>query len=398
MTVVTIAQTSDRSTPASRRLLYVDNLRWVLISLVVAGHLAMTYGFVGEWYYSEPGETSDIFMIVLLPLAAIGYASLLGLFSLIAGYFTAPAYDRKGPAPFLGDRVKRLLLPLFIYEFLLNVIIGFVRDSHEGTFQGSLGSYFGLYFSPLKSIGDGPVWYLLMLFVFSLAYAVWRILAASLRHGQGTGVRAPRPVPGNGTIAVFATALGLATFVVRIWAPTGEWYEPWHQEYAHYPQYVAMFVVGILAYRSDWLSRFPDAQARLWRWLIPAIVVALAGVAGAAGAFGGALNPEAAGGLNWLSLAYAMWEGWTCVAVVIVMLTWFRKRFDRQNRLTRELADDAFGVYVFHPIIIVPLAIALSGITMNLGLKFLWVTPLALAICYGVVAVLRRLPGLRRIL
>ena len=80
------------------------------------------------------------------------------------------------------------------------------------------------------------------------------------------------------------------------------------------------------------------------------------------------------------------------------MLTWFRKRFDRQNRLTRELADDAFGVYVFHPVIIVPLAIALSGITMNLSLKFLWVTPLALAICYVVVAVLRRLPGLRRIL
>ncbi len=84
---------------ASRRLLYVDNLRWVLISLVVVGHLAITYGFEGDWYYKEPGETSEIFMIVLLPLAAIGYASLLGLFSLIAGYFTAPAYDRKGRAP-----------------------------------------------------------------------------------------------------------------------------------------------------------------------------------------------------------------------------------------------------------------------------------------------------------
>ena len=107
---------------------------------------------------------------------------------------------------------------------------------------------------------------------------------------------------------LFATALGLATFVVRIWAPTGEWYEPWHQEFAHYPQYVAMFVIGILAYRLDWLNRFPDAQARLWRWLIPVIVVALIGVAGAAGVFGGTLNPEAAGSFNWLALVYAMWE------------------------------------------------------------------------------------------
>ena len=113
---------------------------------VVVGDLAITYGFEGDWYYKEPGETSEYFMIVLLPLAAIGYASLLGLFSLIAGYFTAPAYDRKGPGAFRVDRVKRLLLPLFIYEFLLNVIIGFVATARARS-RGRSGATRALLFA-----------------------------------------------------------------------------------------------------------------------------------------------------------------------------------------------------------------------------------------------------------
>ncbi|MGE5532341.1 MAG: acyltransferase family protein [Bacteroidota bacterium] len=170
MTAVSVAQPQIPSVSASRRLLYIDNLRWVLISLVVMGHLAITYGVVGEWYYKEPGTVSEVFAILALPIAAVLYASLLGLFALIAGYFTPPAYDKKGTGPFILDRAKRLLIPLIFYEFIINPIISYVRDVHEARFAGSLWGYFGLWFSPLKSIGDGPVWFLEMLFVFSLVY------------------------------------------------------------------------------------------------------------------------------------------------------------------------------------------------------------------------------------
>jgi hypothetical protein len=41
-----------------------------------------------------------------------------------------------------------------------------------------------------------------------------------------------------------------------------------------------------------------------------------------------------------------------------------------------------FAVYVLHLAIIVPLALALSGIQMNLSLKFLLVAPIAAVLCY----------------
>ena len=381
---------------AAPRLLYIDNIRLTLITLVVIGHLAITYTGQGDWYYKEAGEVSDIFIILMLPFGGIAAASLLGLFSLIAGYFTPRAYDRKGPVLFLLDRIKRLGIPLLIYELIVRPFITYIRDVHQGSYQGSFWSFLREVFFPLDSIADGPVWYLLMLLIFSIGYALWRLLNRAIRQ-PAAGKPARSPVPGNGIIALFTLGLGLITFIVRIWAPVGFQFEPWHQELAHYPQYIAMFVVGILAYRNDWLAAFPDAQARLWRWLTPVVVVSLVGVAGAAGAFSGALDERAAGGLNGLSLAYSLWEAFTCVVVGIVVLTWFRRRFTGQRRLTRAMSPAAFGVYVLHPAIIVPLSIALSGITMDLGLKFLWVTPIAVALCYAVVYTLRKLPLLRSV-
>jgi hypothetical protein len=48
---------------------------------------------------------------------------------------------------------------------------------------------------------------------------------------------------------------------------------------------------------------------------LPLVVVSPMAIAVAAGALSGALDERAAGGFNWLSPAYSLWEGWTCVTV-----------------------------------------------------------------------------------
>ena len=138
---------------------------------------------------------------------------------------------------------------------------------------------------------------------------------------------------------------------------------------AHAPQYIALFVVGLVAYRRNWLETFTEAQARPWRWIALIFILLLPALVVAAGALTGKLDERGAGGLNWLSLAYSLWEGFMCVSMVIVVLAWFRKRFDHQGRLAKVMSDNCFAVYILHPLIIVPLALALSGIQLNLGLQ-----------------------------
>jgi len=373
------------------RLLYIDNVRTLLITLVVLSHLAITYGAEGAWYYSEAGEESTVAFIIIMPLLAIGAAFLLGLFFMIAGYFTPRACDRKGTGPFVVDRLKRLGIPLLFYEVIIRPLVNYAVDVHDG-YQGSLWQWLTGFVQNSRSFADGPVWFLEALLIFSLLYAVWQLATVSVPARLPRKALSDGAVPSNGAIALFALAVGMATFVVRIWARVNVYFEPWHLELAHFPQYIAMFAAGIVAYRRNWLVGFSDTQAKTWRWIALVCILLLPALVVAAGALTGELDERGSGGLNWLALAYSLWEAFMCVAMVITVLAWFRRRFDHQGRLARAMSENCFAVYVLHPLVIVPLALTLSGIQLNLGLKFLLVAPGAVALCYLVATYVRKLP------
>lgn len=395
-TQVPPAVTATRSA-GTTRLLYLDNLRMTVITSVILMHTAIMYGAVGDWYYREAGELAAPVSAIMILLGAIGTAFVMGLLFLIAGYFTPRAYDRKGAGKFLLDRFKRLGIPLLFYEVIINPLIHYSLDVHGGS-QGSLGQWLIGYFRGLSSIGDGPVWFLLELLIFCLFYVVWQLFAERVVQRSLIDQSATTNLPGNWTIAALAFGIGVVTFVVRLWTPSGLWVEPWHLEFARAPQYLALFVVGTMAYRGNWLERFTDAQAKTWRWIALVFVLLLPVTAVAAGALTGTINDEVLGGLTWLSLASSLWEGFMCVSMVIVVLAWFRKRFDHQGRLAKVMTDNCFTVYVLHPLIIVWLALALSGISMNLGLKYIWVAPLAVTLCYLVAYLVRKIPFVRSFL
>ena len=72
-------------------MLFVDNLRILLISMVLVVHLDDTYGAVGSWYYHDPATNMLTGVLLSIP-NAIGMASGMGLFFLLAGYFTPGSY------------------------------------------------------------------------------------------------------------------------------------------------------------------------------------------------------------------------------------------------------------------------------------------------------------------
>jgi peptidoglycan/LPS O-acetylase OafA/YrhL len=63
------------------RLIYLDNLRTLLITGVVVAHLIITYGNkLAEWYYMESGPTIVALDIIVLFLGVIGAGFAMGLF------------------------------------------------------------------------------------------------------------------------------------------------------------------------------------------------------------------------------------------------------------------------------------------------------------------------------
>ncbi len=166
------AQSAVMAKPKSTRLAYLDTLKVILISLVIALHTAIAYGAVGDWTYRDP-VSNEAAAILLTLLTGLVQAFSLGLYFFIAGYFTPGSYDRKGGIHFWKDRLLRLALPMLLYTFVLNRIPNYVAARAYGNETRPFGAFFVQTF--LKSADEGPTWFIFALLVFTLGYTLWRL-------------------------------------------------------------------------------------------------------------------------------------------------------------------------------------------------------------------------------
>ena len=374
--------------PSPQRLFYIDNLRWTAIVLVVSMHAAVTYSGVGSWYYIDRTNLTLPVLFAFVTYQSFLQAFFMALLFFLAGYFVPAAYRRKGPARFLRDRAHRLGWPVLFYMFVLGPLTEyFVAHSWRSRPPASFASEWLHHIRNGEFLSEsGPLWFCLALLIFSALYTLFP-----------KSLALPTPFPTPAGIWLFVALMSLSTFAVRLVQPAGSSF--FNLQLANFSQYVAAFLAGIAAYHRGWLENFPCRSGLRW------LTVALAG--GFASWIvllwtGGAFSGQAAsygGGLHWQAAAFDIWESFVCLGICLGLLVIFREHFNRQNRVSRFLSDNAFSVYVFHPPILIALALSLHHLPWPAPLKFAVLTALAVLLTYiASWAVFRRLPGLRSIL
>jgi len=381
------------------RLFFIDNLRILLITLVMMIHLSMTYGGEGGWYYRD-GQADTLSSILLTWHNCTVQAFSMGLFFMIAGYFTPRSYDHKGPRQFLKDRLLRLGIPLLCYDFIIGPLMAYplmqtgdLKQAGTLQFDGSYPEFLSIYYSRFH-VGTGPLWFVEALLIFAGFYVLWRLFAKT----PACSVQDGGKVPSNLTIAFFALALGTVTFIVRIWLPIGWSFEPLNFQFPFFPQYICMYIVGIVAYRRNWLTRIPDAMGRLWLCLaVVMIVIVFPSLFTLGGAIKGNTAPFT-GGLHWQCFSYAFWEQLTGVALIIALPALFRKRLNRQGKITGTMAGSAYTAYIIHAPVVILVAIAIRNISLYPLLKFALAVLIAVPLCFALGNFIRKLPLARKIL
>jgi fucose 4-O-acetylase-like acetyltransferase len=385
-------ETAGVRSPVRARLLYIDNLRILLTTLVVLHHLAISYGGPGRFYYTEEGPLSVPSAILMTLFLGINQSFFMGFFFMISSYFSPGSLDRKGAGPFLKDRFKRLGIPLVFFIVVISPLLQYLLVLNRGI-RVSFWSFLGQYLKGYRGLDVGPLWFVETLLIFSVLFVLWRLTWPSdpSRKRESEGV-------GNLAIALFAVGLGLVTFTVRIWLPVGWSWALLDLQLPHFPQYIALFVIGIVAYRRGWFNALKVAQGRLWLGVALFFILV---VFPALFVLGGGAEADLDlffGGLRWQALAFSLWEQILGVSVIVFLLVWFRERFSEQGALTKRMSGAAYTVYILHVPIIVLLVLALGGIGLDLGLKFVLVAPVAVSLCFLVAHYVKKLPFTRGIL
>jgi surface polysaccharide O-acyltransferase-like enzyme len=104
------------------------------------------------------------------------------------------------------------------------------------------------------------------------------------------------------------------------------------------------------------------------------------------------------GGVHWQCFAYAVWEQFVGVAMIISLLVLFRNRFNRQRKAAKAMSASSYTAYIVHAPVLVLLTLAIRNITLYPLLKFALAGPIAILLCFALGNFIRQLPLARRIL
>jgi glucan biosynthesis protein C len=381
------------TTSTQNHLAFVDNLRWVMIVLVVSMHAAVTYSHMGSWYFMEDPKPDNRGTLFFFGYYQMGLqAFFMGLLFLIAGYFVPGAYDRKGPGKFLHDRFVRLGIPSLFYMLVVHplTVYWLLRDYDK--IAAPFPVAYLDYLRSFRFVGSsGPMWFTVALLIFCLVYSLVR------RARPATPMNAPdAPSPTHSQVVGLILVMGLCTFLVRIVQPMGT--NILNMQLCFFSQYILMFAVGGLAWRRNWLLRIPYPFGMRWfrLALIPGSLIWVAALVSIVATHS---EKYLSGGFTWQSAVVCFWESFFCLGICLGLIVLFREKFNRHGSFAKWMTANCFSVYLFHPPLLVAVTLGLHGFLAPKPVKFLAATLLGTVVAFLLSHfIFRRIPLLRRVL
>jgi glucan biosynthesis protein C len=232
------------------------------------------------------------------------------------------------------------------------------------------------------------MWFCAALLVFSVLYGLIRLVGGKEPRIEHLG-------RGWAGVAAFIAVMAVSTFLVRV--GVGEGASVLNMHPGDFPQYGLMYAAGAFGYRGNWLAELPDRCCIRWAWLALSLSVPLFA---ALILFGGGLQGDTAsyaGGFNPVSAGKCLWEALVCVGMGFLMLAVYRRHFNVQRPLARWLSDNAFGVYLIHPPILIASAVLLHALVLNAIAKAALLTAVAAVGSFAFSSLVLRQSPLRAI-
>ena len=370
-----------------QRVLFFDQIRALMIALVIAVHVPMAFGmsWMGVRIPLE-ATASPFFGGVAIWFGYFCNSFFMYILFLISGYFVPLSVHKKGVARYLKNRLLRLGIPFFVGLLLINnASMLFARLS-----PASPLAELPWHDIPFNRIG--VLWFLVVLFVFDLLYCAW----VSLRQTRFS-VDSSVPTPQLRSWLISAAVLAILEVVMstrfEFWsALRSSPLDGLGFQGMHIFTYAFMFILGCKASFHCWLERLDPHL--IVRWLRYSIALALGLlVICLALTFNGSMSTE----IGKLSLLWAFLNPFIGWGMISYLLMWFQRNENRCGRWLAAAGVDSFGAYIIHPLVLVLVLEVIGFSGLNHWLIAFASTVLGITISFGITHQLRRIPSVARI-
>jgi len=384
--------------------LAIGYLRAFVTVLVVAHHAVIAY-----FQYAPPPMpfTAEPRLWRAFPVVDSarwpGFTALVGfndvffmsLMFFLSGLFVWNGLQRKGALSFLRDRVLRLGLPFTVAAALI-APIAYYPAYLTSTPSASVSGYLQAWFS-FRDWPSGPAWFIWLLLAFDCVAA--GLYALSPKWGESIGRltsgAARRPAAFFALLVAVSAAVYIPmslAFTPMAWAALGPFTFQTSRLFHYFVYFLAGIGVGAFGIERGLLASEGKLARRWWLWLLRAplayaVVVAIV-IAAMTSPARMTLWTVIGGFAFALSCAAS---GFACLGLFV--------RFAKQPRRTFDsLRDNAYGIYLVHYAFVSWVQYSLLPASIPGLAKGLIAFLGALALSWGFVAALRRIPAVARLI
>jgi glucans biosynthesis protein C len=352
-----------------QRLYFLDNLRFLIILLVVVFHVAMGYTTWNlPWWYVNDSQQNPVFDLFILSTDVY----MMPILFFIAGYFAVPSLLRYGTAAFVREKLRRIVFPWLAGAILIAPLIAFAAIfSRTATPPSYFTFWFQQFFGPYYQ--QAHYWFLGILTLFFLLF----LLAHRARPGYFSSSEVHNDIPSATFFSLFALFTAFPFFVANLFFTSDAWVNAYYLfmiQPVRIGLYLCYFGLGIHAWKHGWFTS-DGYQPGLVPWGISALVMLpLFLIYRVLFTLGPGTTMLAKAGH---SLAYAAF----CLTAVFALFALARRFTSGDGRLWRRLAANSYIVYFIHQCVIIPLAYWVQPSIMNVWVKFSGVSVVAVVLC-----------------
>ena len=375
---------------AKRRVLFFDQIKALMIALVIVQHVLLAILVPGVWFGVHipiDGSTHPVFTGMSSWLLYFFNAFFMYMLFLISGYFVPRSVHKKGVSRYLKDRLLRIGIPFLFGLLLINSSSWLLGRLSPGSPTADI-PWRDLPFNQL-----GVLWFLVVLFAFDLLYCAWTKLRGD-RFVIDTSVPAPKLRSWLLSAVVLAIIEVMMATQTQFWAAVARLPLGGLQlQGPHIFTYAFLFFLGCKASSHRWLERL-DAQL-IVRWFRFSFALALGLLAiYLALAFNGILSNE----MEKVSLLGSLLNPFIGWGMMGYLLLWFQRNENLFGRWLANAGVDSFGAYIIHTLVLVIVLEAIGFIGLNPWLIALAAMALGIIISFGTIHQLRRIPAVARVI
>ena len=349
------------------RLWFFDNLRAVVILLMVVFHVAMGYTtWKLPWWYVNDALQHPIFDLFILSTDVY----IMPVMFLIAGYFAPQTMQNMGIADFWRGKLLRIVLPWLGGVFFIAPLIAYSAlfsrmPSPPAYFSFWFHDFFGAYYQ------QAHYWFLGMLtlffLLFSLAFLVWPSWFSQQR----------RSAPPFWFFPAFLLVCAGFFFAGNLFYPADTWTHIYYfmLQPVRFGLYLCFFALGCYAWRNAW---FTESGYRpnpvLWSLaalvMLPAFLVYRVQFT---------LPPELP---VMIKAGHALFFAAFALAATFALIALAQAFADTGNGLWRNLSANSYSIYFIHQCVIIPLAYMVKDWQSNIWVKYFGVALFAVLLCF----------------